>query len=305
MDRGIEAGGGEAMNHGPLVFLAAFFALAASWCGLVLAPEIQIGREQPGTNVVDTAQLYPQPPPGLARQGLRVYRANGCAVCHSQQIRQTGTLVNVTLTDVGTNPVAVAEALVNANVGITKASGPGLAGGFPQTLLRGAEIDAAKAAVKALNAAGAQSSIQIEPVGPDIARGWGTRRTVARDYLYDDPVMLGSQRVGPDLANVGLRLPDANWHLRHLYAPRLEVPGSPMPPYRFLFEERKIELEPSPDALQLPKDLAPPPGYEIVPRPAARALVAYLLDLHANTPLFEAPVVGLSASATKTNAPAK
>ena len=28
------------MNHGPLIFLAAFFALAGSWSGFVLAPQI-------------------------------------------------------------------------------------------------------------------------------------------------------------------------------------------------------------------------------------------------------------------------
>ena len=40
------------MNNGPLVFLAAFFALASSWCGFVLAPQLQIGRLQQ-TNTVD------------------------------------------------------------------------------------------------------------------------------------------------------------------------------------------------------------------------------------------------------------
>ncbi len=46
--------------------------------------------------------------------------------------------------------------------------------------------------------------------GSDIGRGWGGgakpaqgRRTVARDYIYDDPVVLGVARNGPDLANAG------------------------------------------------------------------------------------------------------
>ena len=29
------------------------------------------------------------------------------------------------------------------------------------------------------------------------------RRTVARDYIFDNPPLLGSSRIGPDLANVG------------------------------------------------------------------------------------------------------
>ena len=89
-------------------------------------------------------------------------------------------------------------------------------------------------------------------MGPDMARGWGRRRTVAEDFLFDYPVMLGSQRIGPDLADVGARLPDANWHLAHLYAPRSKSDGSTMPPYRFLFEKRRNNHEHSTDALVQP-----------------------------------------------------
>ena len=100
-------------------------------------------------------------------------------------------------------------------------------------------------------------------------------------------------------------LPDASWHLRHLYAPRSEVKDSTMPPYRFLFEKRRIEQVRSPDALVLPPDLAPEPGYEIVPKPEANALVAYLLSLRADEPTFRAPVsVAAASSITDTNAAA-
>ena len=34
--------------------------------------------------------------------------------------------------------------------------------------------------------------------GPDLERGWGVRRTVARDYLFEDVPLLGSSRIGPD-----------------------------------------------------------------------------------------------------------
>jgi cbb3-type cytochrome oxidase cytochrome c subunit len=295
------------MKHGPLVFLAAFFALTASWSGLVLAPQIQIGRQQQQTNTVNTAELYPQARPGLARQGLEVYRANGCVACHTQQTGQSGTECDVILTEAGTNPVAAAEALLKANVGIVQASGPGLAGGLPKRILRGVTAEVAKAALNALQPTGAKAKIEIVPRGPDIARGWGPRRTVAADYLFDHPVMLGSQRVGPDLANIGLRLPDPNWHLRHLYAPRLDVKGSTMPPYRFLFEQHRSGRKPSPEALRLPGEFAPPPGYEIVPRPEATALVAYLLSLRSDAPLFEAPLTPATPppATVETNAPAK
>ena len=94
------------MNYGPLLFLAAFFALASSWCSFVLTPQLQIGRLQQTNTVGGASATYPVARPGLARQGLEIYRANGCAYCHSQQVGQTGTLLEITLTDAGTNQVA-------------------------------------------------------------------------------------------------------------------------------------------------------------------------------------------------------
>lgn len=125
----------------------------------------------------------------------------------------------------------------------------------------------------------------------DIQRGWGTRRNVPRDYIYDRPVMLGTMRTGPDLANIGVRGYYADWHHKHLYNPRMMVPGSIMPPFKYLYEKRKIVGEPSAEALIFTGDWAGAiePGYEIVPRSDAKALVAYLLSLDRTTvPLPEA-----------------
>jgi hypothetical protein len=266
---------------------------------------------------------YPVARPGLAGQGLQVYRANGCASCHSQQVGQTGTLVDIALTDAGTNENATIAALLKLAAplpdqpsaltalgpwgsGRSNAPSTSLLGQLPKSFLRSSTREAANAAVKTLNATSAKAQLWIVPVGPDLARGWGKRRTVAEDFLFDSPVMPGSQRVGPDLANVGLRQPDANWHLLHLYAPQVQVKGSTMPPYRFLFERLRIRLQPSPEALALPAEVAPPAGFEVVPKPAARALAAYLVSLRAEAPLFCAPMT-VPAAATApgvTNAPA-
>jgi len=83
------------MNHGPLIFLGSFLAMACSWFGLILMPQLQIGRQQ-SVVLPETGQLYPAPRPGAAAQGAQVYRANGCYYCHSQQVRQSDTLFNVT-----------------------------------------------------------------------------------------------------------------------------------------------------------------------------------------------------------------
>lgn len=119
----------------------------------------------------------------------------------------------------------------------------------------------------------------------DTKRGWGERQSVARDYVREERVLLGSDRVGPDLRNVGARKPqggkayDAAWHFAHLYSPETVAPGTNMPAYRFLFETRKITGERSPKALSLPAPHKAAPGYEIVPTERGEALVAYLLSL--------------------------
>jgi cytochrome c oxidase cbb3-type subunit 2 len=229
------------MNNGPLLFLGLFVTMACSWLGFVLGPQLQIGDMHPTTNILigATGQTYPNAEAGVAHQGAEIYRANGCASCHTQQVRP-------------------------------------------------------------LN------------LGSDINRGWGVRRSTGYDYLFDQPVMLGTQRVGPDLANAGRRM-DAAAVLLRLYEPRAVTPKSIMPPYPFLFDKRKIQGAPSVDALALPAAFAPPSGYEIVPGPAARALADYVVSLHQDGYLFEAPpppgLAGKTNAAPKapapTNSPAK
>lgn len=126
--------------------------------------------------------------------------------------------------------------------------------------------------------------------GADFERGWGNRQTVARDYIFQKRVVLGTMRTGPDLMSVGERLTDPSWHYLHLYDPKLTVPDSIMPQFKFLFETRKIKDNPSPHALKFPagyKDI-PSEGYEIVPTDRCTKLVHYLLDLKLNYEFPEA-----------------
>ncbi|MEM1157594.1 MAG: cbb3-type cytochrome c oxidase subunit II [Verrucomicrobiota bacterium] len=39
--------------------------------------------------------------------------------------------------------------------------------------------------------------------GSDLLRGWGGRRSVARDYMFKSSATLGYMRLGPDLSNIG------------------------------------------------------------------------------------------------------
>ncbi|MFV1995622.1 MAG: cbb3-type cytochrome c oxidase subunit II [Verrucomicrobiales bacterium] len=123
--------------------------------------------------------------------------------------------------------------------------------------------------------------------GADLWRpGWGGREeeglersTRPEDFLGEPYAFLGVHRVGPDLANVGWRLDDEAWHHLHLYDPRAVTPWSIMPSYSYLYRLQKIESAPSEDALDLPAELAPPDGFEVVPTPEARVLVDYLRSL--------------------------
>jgi cytochrome c oxidase cbb3-type subunit II len=267
------------------LFIGVFGTFAFSWVGLTVIPNIQIGALNPQMDEEQT-DIYPAPKSGMAEQGRRIYAANGCIYCHSQQVRP----------------------------------------------------DYASA---------------------DIDRKWGERRSAPRDYLFDRPVMLGQERMGPDLSNIGKRapaeeekpaaLPAANapaqsppanaappkpgtaassppptqspaanpppspapsaspnpngipplysaaWHYQHLYSPRSMNPDnrdSTMPAYRFLYEKHPINGERSADALQLTGAEAPPPGWEIVPTYEAKCLVAYLMSLDQSHPLKEVKTAG-------------
>jgi cytochrome c oxidase cbb3-type subunit 2 len=47
--------------------------------------------------------------------------------------------------------------------------------------------------------------VRADYAGADIDRKWGVRRSAPRDYVFDSPVLLGKERMGPDLANIGKR----------------------------------------------------------------------------------------------------
>ena len=97
------------------------------------------------------------------------------------------------------------------------------------------------------------------------------------DYTLEDPPMLGTQRTGPDLANVGTRQPSEAWHLIHLYDPRAVVPQSVMPAYRWFFAE-KDQAGPGDVVVPVPAGIAPR-GKVIVAGPDGMELVRYLLSL--------------------------
>jgi cytochrome c oxidase cbb3-type subunit I/II len=59
----------------------------------------------------------------------------------------------------------------------------------------------------------------------------------AGEFVYDHPFQWGSKRTGPDLARLGGKYPDS-WHYNHMLDPSSMSPGSIMPSYPWLLDDK-------------------------------------------------------------------
>ena len=130
---------------------------------------------------------------------------------------------------------------------------------------------------------------QVRPLPQDKIFG---RPSAPGDFAYQTPELLGSERTGPDLSNVGVRQPSTVWQYIHLYNPRAVVPESIMPAFDWMFKVVD-QAPPGTTPVPLPEAYAPAHGI-VVPDRKAEALVTYLLSL--KQPAF--PGVSNDASAT-------
>ena len=125
----------------------------------------------------------------------------------------------------------------------------------------------------------------------DMDEVWGDRPSVAADYAasarmswwMNSATLMGTERTGPDLTNIGNRLPSENWHLVHLFNPRIVVEESIMPSYPWLFEIKKKAGEHD-KVVSVPASLLDDPSDVVVATTEALQLVAYLKTLK-QTPL--------------------
>ncbi len=74
------------MNRTPLLIFGAFLTFGSAWLGLVAYSYVTLGQLQPVADE-NTGGVNPPPLSGLAVAGQKVYAANGCVYCHSQDIR--------------------------------------------------------------------------------------------------------------------------------------------------------------------------------------------------------------------------
>jgi cytochrome c oxidase cbb3-type subunit 2 len=127
--------------------------------------------------------------------------------------------------------------------------------------------------------------VRSEESGFDVERGWGKRPSVPRDYILQNEVLLGHNRVGPDLANIGLREYSTEWLHQHLFMPQTLVDGSICQPSPFLYD---VSDEPSEGYIESKSD-----DNTIFIKPSFRAnrLVAYLESLKQD---YELPEIAFS-----------
>jgi cbb3-type cytochrome oxidase cytochrome c subunit len=285
-------------------------------------PNAQIGHLDPQMDEEGT-DVYPAPKSGMADRGRRIYAANGCVYCHSQQVRadyagsdierKWGERRSAPRDYIFERPVQLGKMRMGpdlANIGkrapvddeIAPAPGstPATAVPAPGAPAGAAPSPAAAAPATAANPASppaATPSSSVPASGTANAGRQAASGSPAPPPAAASPAPATAAQTAGTLpvetfealaARGKGELPySAAWHHRHLYAPRSVSVDSIMPSYRFLYEKRRINGERAADALQISGPGAPAEGWEIVPSYDAKCLVAYLMSLDQSHPLAE------------------
>ena len=298
------------------LFLGIFGTFAFSWAGLVLIPNYQIGHLDPQMDE-DGNDPYPAPKSGMADRGRRIYAANGCAYCHSQQMRADYAGSDLERTrdadpkkpKWGERRSAPRDYLFEHPVLLGKTRlGPDLA-----NIGKAAPAEEENAAPAASPAA--PTSPQASPAAnaaPAASPATSPGVSPAKAVAATSPAAAAASPAAPasaapsatanpnstTIAASGEPLPyTAAWHHRHLYSPRSVASDSNMPAYHFLYEKRRISGERAADALNLGEGDALPEGWEVVPTYDARCLVAYLMSLDQSHALNELKATAAAAPA--------
>jgi cytochrome c oxidase cbb3-type subunit 2 len=120
----------------------------------------------------------------------------------------------------------------------------------------------------------------------DMDKTWGERPGIAADYALsvrksiwqNAGTLMGTERTGPDLTNIGARQPSQDWHLVHLYNPRTVMPQSIMAPYPWLFVI-KDKAEKGDVKVNVPEEFMHGQKGVVIATKDALNLVAYLQTL--------------------------
>jgi len=297
------------------LFLGIFGTFAFSWVGLTVIPNWQIGHLNPQSDEEGT-DIYPQPQSGMVERGARVYAANGCIYCHSQQVRADyvandiergwGNRRSAPRDYIFDRPVLLGKMRMGQDIANIGARAPKEQespppGGAPAPAVSPAQPSAASgaAAPPATRAAAASPATSPAPqksASPAPAAPTTSPSPAPQGGAVSSPPPAASPNLSEapwPMQTAGFPpMYSAAWHHVHLYSPRSINLDSNMPSYRFLYRNRRISDARSADALQLTGSDAPPEGWEVVPTVDAKCLVAYLMALNQSHPLNEVKSVG-------------
>lgn len=120
----------------------------------------------------------------------------------------------------------------------------------------------------------------------DMDKIWGGRPGVAADYAANKrtdtwrntATLMGTERTGPDLTNIGTRQPSVDWNLVHLYNPRIVVKESIMPAYPWMFTTKTNPAK-GDVIVNVPTEYQKGKQGKVVANKDALYLVAYLQSL--------------------------
>jgi cbb3-type cytochrome oxidase cytochrome c subunit len=314
------------------LFLGIFGTFAFSWVGLTVIPNWQIGHLNPQSDEEGT-DIYPLPQSGMVTRGARVYAANGCNYCHSEQVhaeysgadieRKWGDRRSAPRDYIFERPVLLGKMRMGqdlANIGARapkeeeSPSPTGGASSAPQgaaaspgavASAKGASPPPATSPSPATAAATSPGAIPSKPpTSPGPASPPPSKSPAAAAAAATTPAASPGPSAPWPEQTAGLPpMYSAAWHHVHLYSPRSVNLDSNMPSYRFLYQTRRISDARSSDALQLTGSDAPPEGWEIVPTYDAKCLVAYMMALNQSHPLKNVRSAGASASASPAASP--
>jgi len=313
------------------LFLGIFGTFAFSWVGLTVIPNWQIGHLNPQSDEEGT-DIYPMPQSGMVTRGARVYAANGCNYCHSEQVRAAyagadierkwGDRRSAPRDYIFERPVLLGKMRMGqdlANIGARapkEEESPSPTGGASPAPQGAAASPGAVASAKAASPPPGTSPLPATspgaiaskpPTSPGPASPPPSKSPATAAAGGTSPAGAASPpAAGPPWPEQTAGLPpmySAAWHHVHLYSPRSINLDSNMPSYRFLYETRRISDARSSDALQLTGSDAPPEGWEIVPTYDAKCLVAYMMALNQSHPLKEVRSTGASAAASPAASP--
>ena len=313
------------------LFLGIFGTFAFSWVGLTLIPNWQIGHLNPQSDEEGT-DIYPMPQSGMVTRGARVYAANGCNYCHSEQVRadysgadierKWGDRRSAPRDYIFERPVLLGKMRMGqdlANIGARAPKdeeSPAPTGGASPPPQGAAASPGAIASAKAASPPSATSPSPATapaaspgaiaskpPTSPGPASPPPSKSPAAAAGASPAASPSPSAPPWPEQTAGLPPMYSAAWHHVHLYSPRSINFDSNMPSYRFLYETRRISDARSSDALQLTGSDAPREGWEIVPTYDAKCLVAYMMALNQSHPLKEVRSTGASAAASPAASP--